>query len=113
MIHKMQDINLIVPQVIRAFKKNPNRSLSAEFRKYRDNPCYSSIGDIPILLTIFEALKQVGIIPSRWQILYALKHINEVNTWSKKMKMELLDVFFKPLPVTTKQVKNDASEEII
>lgn len=111
----MQDITLIVPQVIKTFKKNPNRSISAVFRKYRDNPCYSAIGDIPILITITNTMKQIGINPSRWQTLYTLKQIEEVKSWSKKMKMDLLEELFKPSPVATKPLKNDpgAVEKIL
>ncbi|MCX6731243.1 MAG: hypothetical protein NTZ55_05325 [Candidatus Roizmanbacteria bacterium] len=101
--HDRQDVSLIAPQVINHFTKSPNSSISATFRYYRKNPCYSLIGDFPIFATIINALKQIDIPLNRYKVLYALNQSDEMKEWSKKEKFELLDELLKPLSVQRKQ----------
>lgn len=105
----IQDVGLIIPQVSHQFQKNKNRSISATFRFYRKHSCYSLIGDFPILATIILSISNIGILPRRNTVNYALNQSEELKELSKKDKNDLLKVLLEPALVA---VKTDKSDEI-
>ena len=103
----IQDSRKMIPQIENHYKKNPNRSISAEYRKYRKHPDYSMIGDFIILANIVNTIKSLGIKLSRSRVLYAINQSIELREFSVVEKTKLLDGLLKTSSVQTIKGKND------
>jgi hypothetical protein len=97
-----QDSRKMIPQIERHFKNNLNRSISAEFRKYRKHPDYSLIGDFIILATIVNVIKRMGIKLIRNKVLYAMNQSEELKEMTVIDKKELLDGLLKTSSVQSR-----------
>lgn len=101
-----QDIGIAKKKIIKMWTANPNRSISSTFRTIRNKSYVSFFGDYPILSAIINTLSSLNIIPSRFQITYALNQSDELRYFSKEAKTELLNQLIKPSNVQIKVVNN-------
>ncbi|HZE86974.1 MAG TPA: hypothetical protein VE090_02085 [Methylomirabilota bacterium] len=103
---KYQDLEATKGKVIKMYSKNPRRSIAATFRVLRLQQSISYVGDFPILSVIVKTIIDLDILPTRFQVTYALSQLEEMEFNSKKGKIELLNDLLEPLYVQTKQAKN-------
>lgn len=103
---KYQDLEATKGKVIKMYSKNPRRSIAATFRVLRLQQSISYVGDFPILSVIVKTIIDLGILPTRFQVTYALSQLEEMEFNSKKGKTELLNDLLETLYVQTKQAKN-------
>lgn len=61
----IQDLESVKPTIESHFKRYPNASVSAMFRKLRKSPRVSFFGDYPILSLIITTMNELGIIAKK------------------------------------------------
>ena len=74
------------------FQRNPRRSVSALFRRFRKELRFSLIGDYPLLGTIINAAGSIGIRFNRTKIAYVFRQSKELCSLPKRTKGQLLDL---------------------
>lgn len=99
-----QDLKNSIQHIEKAFKLNPQRSISALYRKYRSMDSYSLIGDFPILATIINTGKRLGIVFTRKQVLYALNKSEELKSYTEHEKTDLVDCLLQHSSVGLKRL---------
>lgn len=105
-----QDTNKAIQIVEKRFTKNPNSSISATFKKLRNNSSLSFIGDYILLAVILNTLKKMEIKSSRYQVWYAMNKSSELSLFSKQAKNALLEQLVKPSHVQMKEQRNVAQQ---
>lgn len=76
---EFQNLDWTTEIIIKRFKRNPNSSVSALFRKLRKSPSLSLFADYPIISHIINTLSSVGIYPERNKVAYALRQSVELK----------------------------------
>ena len=105
MQNQFQDLEHIIVRIKKSFHQNPNRSISALFRRWRKYRFISLIGDYPLLWTIVNTglLTKANI--TRQKVRYAFNQSEELREFQNEDKTELLDYLIKPSSVVTKDGK--------
>ena len=106
MKNELQDVMIFEPAVKNAFTKNPKRSISALYRRARNNPRLSLIGCYPILAVITHAAIEMGIPLSRKGITYAFNMSAELYLFQKRDKTGLIDYLCHPPQDGLKETKH-------
>lgn len=83
---QFSDTNWATEKIIKLFKRNSDRSLSAVFRRFRKSPFLDLIGDYPLLFHIVDTASSFGINFSRQKLLYAFNQSNELSKLPKGEK---------------------------
>lgn len=94
MKNEYHDTEFIDETVKNLFTKNPNRSLSATFRKLRRFTKLSLIGDYPLLFRIIRVARSTGASVNRENIRYAFNQSEELKELRKKDKNTLVDQLY-------------------
>lgn len=94
MKNEYHDTEFIDETVKNLFTKNPNRSVSAAFRKLRRFSKLSLIGDYSLLSRIIRIAHATGAIVNRENIRYAFNQSEELKQLRKKDKNTLIDQLF-------------------
>lgn len=74
-----QNIQSFTCVIQRRFINNPNSSISAIYRKLRNDPRLSLFGDYLVIAHILNSLRKIGITPKRTQVSYALRSSEELK----------------------------------
>lgn len=106
MKNEYHDTEFIDETVKNLFTKNPNRSLSAAFRKLRRFTRLSLIGDYPLLFRIIRIARSTGTIINRENIRYAFNQSEELKLLRKKDKNTLIDQLFSSVHINVNNELN-------
>lgn len=90
---EIQDLSKAEEMAKEAFRKNPQRSLSALYRGLRKDNRFSFFGDIPLALSVIYGAAPVTIKPSRSQIHHLLKGTEDYKNSTKSYKTKLIRIF--------------------
>jgi hypothetical protein len=114
--YKFQNLNWAHPFVKKKFRKNPNSSISAIYRKLRGDSHLSLIGDYPIFSLILSEITSLGIKPKPTILRYALKQSNELKGKSLILKALLKGLlianFYVDLGVAVISSQNQPSAHV-
>lgn len=109
---QFQDLEWIIPKIIRDFSRNPNKRISATFRFFRNHPHLSLVGDYPILATITHTVLSLGITLTRNEVLYAFNFSDELKHLPRNEKTKLLDQLLTYPTGEIKQGKNASKKDL-
>lgn len=96
---QFQSHEWIISKIQRDFTRNKNKSISATFRHYRNHRNLSLIGDYPILATVVNTVKDMGIMINRQKIFYAFNQSTELKEFPRNDKQQLIEQLLQPSSV--------------